>query len=431
MIITYYPNLDISLAEKGIFKNAYCGQLQETQVFKDLKVPWIALYVPQKSISLKKALSYAEEFIKKGEIFYFLEEFSSIKIQLLVLAKMLHTGLKFKKYEQNIRRANQLNGYSCYDIFKDDWYASFVGHAGYSGILYYNIFKNLLNKIKAEKCMYFCEMQAWEKALICAKKDLGNNVELIAYQHATISRMLLNYFNDPSEIKNEKKYSYPKPDKLVCNGLIPYEYMKDCGWPEGRLDIAEAIRYDHLKNLKQENLDKKKDVALIICSINAEESNAIISIVEDAFAEDNDVDIWIKPHPFLDMKRVIEISNNFKGDKRITTRNDDIKALCLESKVVIVGESSVSLQAMALGCHVVIVKVPEIMCMSPLKQIESNLISSVNSADELRREVKRLIKIKKDMIKVGDEASVIINKFFLLNENNKFPERLVNLLGIN
>ena len=160
---------------------------------------------------------------------------------------MLVMGFRFMKIERNIAKANAIYDYNFYPIFKDEWHSSFAGVDGYCGILYYSWFKSLLSKLKAKKCLYCCEMFAWEMALISAKEAVQSNISIFSYQHSSISKLFLNYFVAPSQMHLGPSYNIKCPDKIICNGSITYDYMRESGWPQDRLLVAEAIRYNYLK----------------------------------------------------------------------------------------------------------------------------------------------------------------------------------------
>src|SRR3989338_11061874 len=355
MIITYYPNIDIESAKDGIFKNKYYIHLQESLESKGKDVVWVAIYVHNNYISFEESLRYAEKFIKNGHVIFFLEEFNSIIIQLKTFLTMLISSIKFIRIEKKVRELHTFDDYNFYQLFKDDWYSSFVGYTGFNSIVNYRMFKSLLDRVKAGKCLYYCEMHGWEKALLSAKNAIGSKISLLGYQHATVSKMLLNYFNDPSEMTGKGSFALPQPDKLICNGQLSLSYMKESGWPEEKLIKAEAIRYDHLKKYARSKWIKKRDIVLLAFSISPEESSSLLNIVYDSLKNLKNIEVWVKPHPFLRIEKVFELSGISIGTFTFQIKNSSIEQLFSEAKIVIVGESGVSIEAVAFGCKIIVV----------------------------------------------------------------------------
>ena len=428
MIITYFPNIDINLAAKGIFKNRYYPYLQEVFELKNENLVWIAMYVQGSRISLGKSIEYVKMFIKGGKRIYFLEEFGSIGLQLFSFVFMIKESFRFLKIQKEIEKKHDFDGYNFYSLFKDDWFSSFCGVAGYNGLLYYGCFSKMLQKIKPQKCLYYCEMHAWEKALASAKNKIDPSIRLFAYQHATVSRMLLNYFKDPVEFKNHDTYAMPLPEKIICNGPLTFRYMKESGYPESMLAVAEAIRYNHLKLFPDSQNGNCRNIVLIALSISPKESSSLLSVAYQAFKDMPGVIIWVKPHPFLSTDKVLKeaLIDRFRFPFEIKEGNlpDYLK----EVRIAIVGESSVALEALASGCHVISVNVPEWINMSPLNGIASEFIKIVSSAGELRCMVEKLLNSRFDRKMNLLSTRKIINDFFYLNNNTNAPEKLLEIL---
>jgi len=158
MAITHYPNIDLSLARRGIFRDKYYSFLQEGTESNGREMIWVAMYARRSSVPFVEALGYVERFIKNGYHIFFLEEFCSFRDHVRTFLTILASGIKFLRIEKDIRDVHTFGNYNFYSLFRDDWYSSFAGLAGYAGVLYYNAFRSMLSRTKAEKCVYLCEM---------------------------------------------------------------------------------------------------------------------------------------------------------------------------------------------------------------------------------------------------------------------------------
>lgn len=430
LFIGPYPYFDAARAEEGIFKNKLYAQLQDALEADHQEILWALFYVDNRSLKVERAMQYARNFIEKGYNIYFLEEACTAGMQIKVLWKLFVQGLKFLFLERKIAQAHRFEDDNFYPIFKDDWYASFVGAQGYQGLLFYEMFKKLLKNSRAKRCLYCCEMHAWEKALLTARKATGSKLPIFAYQHATVSDMLLNYFNSPLETKSNGNYSLIRPDKIICNGELPYQYMLESGWPADRVVIGEAIRFGDLRRETKTAQKPKENIVLVAFSISAQESSAILANVYQALKEVKEIQVWIKPHPFVDLEKVFELAGLSRENFPFAIKHDTIENLLTQARIVIVGESSVSIVALSFGCEIILVNVPEWINMSPLRNIALRQITTVNSSEELKKNVL-------DICHPGPAASAdqgeierVINKFFCLNKNSAVPERLLKALEV-
>ncbi len=429
MIITYYPNIDVHSASKGLFKNRYYPGLQEAIKAQGRDILWVCIYVENNSISFEKSLEFADQFIKNGENIYFLEEFISYLSILKTMLIMLLIGFKFKLIEKEIAPLHAFERYSFYDIFRDDWHSSFAGHVGFTGLMYYSSFKRLLMRKKMKKILYYCEMHAWEKALISAKNSMKNKIELFAYQHATVPWILLNYFNSPIEVSDISRFSIPKPDMIICNGNLTYQHMRDCCWPEDKLTIAEAIRFDHLKARLRLPMNKDRNVVLVVLSISAVWSSALLKMTLEALKDVREIEVWVKPHPFLEMQAISHVLENVKMQNGIQVKKEPIEQLLSEAKIIVTDESSVALEALAFDCAVIIVNMPETVNMSPLRNVKAEMIKTVNSVSELEDTVTKIMNDKmSDREDWHRKANEIVNQFFYLNYESESPEKFIKIL---
>jgi|ETNmetMinimDraft_20_1059909.scaffolds.fasta_scaffold07347_2 surface carbohydrate biosynthesis protein (TIGR04326 family) len=436
LIITQYPYIDIKAAMKGTFRNKYYPLLQEELERERRDIVWLAVYTQNNNITFNEALGYAEQFVKNGYNFYFLDEFLDFKDIISVVQTYVLGCFKFLKIRKNIPELHFFEevDYNFFLLLKEEWYSSYVGSVAISGIVQYEKFKNIFGKHHfGDTCLYYFENHAWEKAMICARDHGKNNLKLLGYQHSTVARMLLNYFNHKSETSEEKvSFPLPKPDKIICNGNIPFNYMKESGWPDEYLCIAEAIRYNNIKYVNRIPWVSKKDIFLIALSIGFEESVVLLNFIYEGFMTYNSTNsfkIWIKPHPFLNIKRVLENTNIDFENTSFEIKEDPIENLLSMAKVVLAGgESGVSLEALAFGCKVISLNLPEGINMSSLRNVQSDCVIVASSSKELISIVnKQIFKLFDDNGSYKERESIMHN-FFYLNTNIAKPEKLLKCI---
>ena len=138
--------------------------------------------------------------------------------------------------------------------------------------------------------------------------------------------------------------------------------------------------------------------------------------------------IWVKPHPFLSADKVIKEALIDRAKLSFEIKEGDLAEYLKEARVAIVGESSVALEALASGCHVISVNVPEWINMSPLNGITTDLIKIASSADELRGMVEEILNSRFDRVLNSLSSKKIINDFFYMNSNTNVPEKLLAIL---
>jgi surface carbohydrate biosynthesis protein (TIGR04326 family) len=339
--------------------------------------------------------------------------------------------VKFKFLERKIKDAHTFGNYNFYQLFKNDWYSSFVGIIGYQGLHYYNMFCKVLKTFDFSKCLYPCENHFWEKALIYAKNSQNISSSFFTYQPGTVSRMLFNYFNDPREINTKDSYPFPAPNKILVNGNVPYRYMLESGWDKEKVIIVEAIRYYYLREFIHRNINKTGKIVIIGLSIDPEESGSLLSLSYEGLRSLKDINVWVKPHPFLNIDLAFKRAGIKRSECSFEIKYGPIEDFLKEARVLIVGESGISIESLAFGCEIVNVSVPEFINMSPVKDLQSNIIHSANNPQELTEIVLDIFFKEYDPEKLRKESIQILNDFFYLNMSSDYPEKFMNLLNIN
>ena len=429
VLTTYFPAIDIEKADKGIFKNIHYPYLQDALESKNRSVLWAMLYTQHSSISFDAAIRYAKEFIKNGYRIIFVNSFCSAGRLLRAFRLVLLSGLKFLYHEDRIKEAHAFEGYNIYGFLRHDWHASFAGAVGYSGLLYYIIFKEMVRKINGRVWVFPTEMHFWEKALIDARNSIGSGTSLFAYQPAGISKMHLFYFNDPREMRREGSYPMPIPDKLLCDGPRPHSYMVQSGWEAGRLEMVEAIRYYHLRQYFSEHVKQDRNEILILLSIHPRESFSVLSAAYEAFKGASGISIQVKPHPYLNLDEVSKLfRGRFKG-MPFSIKEGSLKDALSEARIIIAGETTASIEALAYGCELINVDSPYWINMSPLRSVRSSVIRTVGSPAELKAAAFDILARKYDPELNFREGRKILEDFFCFDMGSDVPERFMGLLN--
>ena len=427
-LFSYFPNFDPESARNGRFQNKYFGALQDSIEREGQSHCWILLYAENETISFADSLRRVRRFRENGYPIRFLEEYSSVGMILYSFLRMIVFGLKFLIVRKRIARTNEFAGLDLFPFFQDDWYFSFTGIRGFSGLLYYFSFRSLCKRMRSKKCLYFCEMLGWEKALNSAIVTSVNPMVQLAYQHGTIPSFMLSYFNHPSEIEGEDEYPMPRPDRIICNGQSSHRHFLQCGWPEDMLNVAEAIRYPHLRRKRIAPGENKKPVVLVVSSIGMEESSALLNKTYESLKEKDGIEAWFKPHPFLRITQFPPQTREIIENSFFQTRSESVTELLPEVRVTIVGASGVGIEALAYGSDVVIVNTPDWINMSPLLGVSSPLIHCVDTVDELCDIIKYILAQDFNEEQHRIEAQRILDDMFFFTEDSENPTKLLSFL---
>ncbi len=389
LILTYFPLVDRTAIKKKYFINKFFQPIQNSLKKKEIKYAWAAFFIPYDDYKLKDGITQGRDINTWNELLFFWEELlkarhllSSFFIFHWFAVKYFFLRKKLKR--QFIFEADGIK-IDSWPIFKNECDDSFCGSVLFFNLLYFTIFNRLFKHIDKEtKILYPAEMQNWEKALCAASSETGRT-KTVAIQHTTTPIFSLKYFQDKNEIRTKyEDGGMPKPFKFACVGDIPEKLLKESGWNKNSLFVLGGIRFQHYLDLIDTKIDwaEKKNKIIVALPIHPEEAKEVINMCLEAFQDEKDISVVFKGHPsnpvlpLLDSLKIKSLNFPF------TVSDEPLSKLLPETKIIIVTESSATLEGLACLCQVVIPKLVNAIDLNPLTGL-SDLPLYANSPEEL------------------------------------------------
>ncbi|MFC1644059.1 hypothetical protein ACFL5C_01895, partial [Candidatus Omnitrophota bacterium] len=393
LFVSYFPAVDKKAAEKGVLKNRYAVPLQEKLFRMKKRVVWIWMYVFIDGNTFGDALKFVDKFTGKGERNFLLDEFMSVGLLFRVLTLWAHQIRVFLKIRKILPEEALYTGLTVPEgrILMSDLMAdSFAGWTALEGILFFELYKKVFSLFSSSaSCVYYSEMHAWEKALNAAKRLKAPSIKTTGFLHGSGVRNMFHFFYHPNEVLQEGPLFLPLPDVLACNGDIPLDRVADCGYPGARK--VESVRWLYINRyLDRLGPSKKKDVLLVAGSIDRKETKALISCFHEAFPEPEGFEVWVKGHPSLPFEVILKEMGDGIAGSGYQIKHGPIDKLLDPARIVIVGSSTVALEALAAGCKVIIPVFSDSMFISLLAGFEKYYLKA-SSPSELRAAVKRFM----------------------------------------
>jgi len=375
-VLTYFPNIDRSIAEKGIFRSRYWGDLHDVLDRGPWTVNWIWLYAASNECSFSEARNLRRRFneeVQGRARHFFLEEFMTTGVLLhtvLLYLRLMVRGIPLK----SIRNAFRFPGSSLnfWPILADDWRTSLYGPGAMGGSLMLETFRSLAKRLPRQDWgLYLCENQPWERALIAAWRASGHG-RLIGFQHSTLRFLDLRFFEDPRSyhLVNDPPLL---PEILVVNGNGALKLLQEADFPREKIVIAEAVRYIFLDRFlaKKPEADlpkvaNKHTLLVVTGSLVRETSSQLYLLAKAARrrALDGYGRILVKPHPDCP---VDEILKNVAPDLEVTVVVESLMQLLPQASTVYTANStSASVEAVLIGLPVLVHVVEDNINLSPL-----------------------------------------------------------------
>lgn len=396
LLVTYSAVIEECEKRNDALFHRYDTVLQQKIGELNIPITWLLMYVPLRDRNFYDFIMRAKSFKRKEGRFFIPEEFFTFKIFLkslfLLVRQILLSEYIFKRIDKTVLYGEPpQEGPGIY--VKSLWRQSFSGTTGISGIIHYFIFREVFAKVPLlSDCLYYWEMQAWEKALNAAKDYANPSVRTIGFQHSTLPKNLFNLFCDKSEITFLGKASdLPVPDVMVCNGEIPFSILSESGY--SGLTKAEATRYMYLNEILSSPPRTKqgRPVLLVVGSSDRVESTALTALVNSSFPRADAFDIWFKGHICLPLENIFRALKIDPSEAGYVMRSDSISECLRHARAVLVPSSSVAIEALAFGCEVIIPFFPNAIPINPLIDYPG-FYHKVKSVKELACVVSRIIK---------------------------------------
>lgn len=425
LLITFFPfTVDRELLKKNVFKNKVFGPLQESleKRSKDT-IAWIGIEKDYSGLNIqdinlaKKINGWGYNLFLEGELISFREmtcaffTFLLLSLRFLIKIPYLSRNLIF----QDKKRIN------LWDIFQDGWIYSFFGSNLIGGLLYYHFFLNIMTTIKKEAIViYPSELQWWENALNIARKG-NKRITTLGIQHSSVPLTFLSYFNSSVDLNSEDAFdAFPLPDYLATSGNIPSRLLVDSGWPEEKIFDIGAIKYHRLSRFLDQKIEwgRREKKVVVALSIIKEEIEEMLLMLFQSFRNENICTFIIRPHPATSfIEDIIKTSGmNSGGNKFILDVDTPLESLLITARAAIVSSSTVSLNAIACQCPVVIPRLSGMVDMNPLSHIVDGLVIYADSQDELRTAIRSVMDSKESPVEFS-KCKSFFHEYFTIVEN--------------
>ncbi len=318
-IVTYFPNIALPEAEKGVFRSRYFESLHDA-LAEDADPPavrWVFVRFPSPQGSLKDCCGFRDAFRKTGKSgvsFHYLEEFLKVPDMLSSLGRYLRIAWKSLAAERELKSRFRLAGsrLDLWPLLGPDFVESFRGWRCLERCLQQKGLENYVRLAGPQRWYSFpMENCPWERMLTHAVHRLGTGPVLGA-QHSTIRPTDFRYFDDPRTWTDPETIPF-QPDRIFGNGESACAQWRACRVPAERLGKVEALRYLYLCDMlagkaPEEGAAKGRRKILVVTSFFADETEAHLELLAACLKEGilSPEELTVKPHPYLPVERSLE-----------------------------------------------------------------------------------------------------------------------------
>jgi len=280
------------------------------------------------------------------------------------------------------RNSFRYRGMNIFPVVKDELRASFVSACIPRCILTAIGYERFARRNEPLFVFSFLELYNVSKAVYYGVRQSGAATKTIAYQHALIAPMTINYRYNYREIEPAGSQAYvssmPLPDYFIFQGDAARREVVEWGFPKDRTFLTGSPRYDALSEasarLKRSGRagsafpDKK--TILVATTYTKKDSDKLARIVAAACDGRKDNALIFKSHPNYD------ISDSLRALKGRYLLNDcsvqekPLYELIAQADVLVTTYSTVAAEAIVLGCPVI--------CLAEETEVDQSIFFSID-----------------------------------------------------
>ena len=337
-----------------------------------------------------RTVSYRQTLKKMGqssENFLVSESFLKISDIFRVLVRTLANTPRKRAYPS-------LEGIEVSEIINDDLRRDWARTSIASSLLYYEVVRRWRNAgIPIDTFIYPYENQVWEKACCMALREFYPSTKIIGYQHATVPKMLLNYFFSKDELP-----ILPFPDKVITTGKYTERLFKGSGYAPEKVVCGGAIRYESVT--KKRKVAIKKDtpypVILVTPSIDKNETVELVWKVLKAFGQRNNHKVILKFHPAIPYSNIARDLSPLPEHFIISDK--PVSELLREGHVLLYNSSATCIEALSLGVPVLHIGSDFTIDRDNLSDFPSSIKRSARNKEDIVRMTKEILEMdEKDL----------------------------------
>lgn len=394
LICGYLQNIENNINTE-FTKSNYWGDLPKILLEHEIKHNWLNIYTeykggPTSNEALKWACDY-NRINDNSSVQLFIHRGFSIKLIIKVLLLWIRIQFIIVKsmgvFSKNFKFKNtHLN---LFILFEDNFLDSFFGPSALSSLIWFQLFDKEISSLPKHKiCLYLCENQNWEKALLFAWRKYQKS-PIIAVPHTTIRYWDLRYLFC-NEIFGLNECQMPEPDIYAVNATSSVNELVNSGIQKDKIVECEALRYMHLFSAERLNRKlisiSKNPKVLILGDYSPKVNSELFDIVKDSLEHFCVTpQFFLKPHPRSSYSEDFYNKFNF-----ILFTNNHNQSVGDFDFVLVSNYTSASVDMFLTGHNVLVANPSDSINFNPLRGIDGvHFINSGKSLAEIINSAKK------------------------------------------
>jgi surface carbohydrate biosynthesis protein (TIGR04326 family) len=226
--------------------------------------------------------------------------------------------------------------------------------------MYYGA-KRLAQTVRTTLCLFPYENRSWEKMVLIGMRSVSPNIQMVGYQHASVTVSHTNLLLQDSEADLT-----PLPSRILTTGEIVKGWLeRDGNYPPGTIKAGCALRQSQSIEAETKRRKPQLNHVLVALATNIGEYVRILIFLEAAFSSSDHYTVRVRPHPAFTLESALNVAPLNRRDffsPSTGPLSEDLEW----ADVVLYASSTVGLEAVSLGIPVVHLDVGDFLETDPI-----------------------------------------------------------------
>ena len=247
-------------------------------------------------------------------------------------------------------RHSSLKGVQLSRIISDEFNNDTLTTRREESYLKYLSTQSIAARLHPSYFIYLFENHVWEKLFLAGFRNHSPETKTAGYVHTIVREMYTCYS------VSENEYGHiPLPDTIVVSGAHAGVSLARSGIPSDRIRVGGALRYPEILRSPAEVVSVSHDNKTVLIALSAGINESLELVMKGLQAASlPDISVIIKCHPLLPFEKIATYAGNLGGDA--TVSDEPVEKLLKKTDLLLYSETTVCVEALALGIPVVHVR---------------------------------------------------------------------------
>ena len=226
----------------------------------------------------------------------------------------------------------------------------------------YQAARKLAKTLSVTHWVYPFENLAWEKMLLLGAYSASNDLQMIGYQHASLTKSHIDLL-----LPEDREAVMPLPKSIITTGDVTRDWLEAEGNYPSEIVVRTgcALRQTPAPTIQAKPREPRLTKLLVALATNLEEYVRVFVFLEEAFSGKSGYEVKIRPHPSIPLEPALASAPVSHPEFRFGG-NGPLSEDLQWADAVLYASSTVGLEAIQLGIPAIYLDLGNVLDTDPL-----------------------------------------------------------------